>query len=109
MDFMDYINENGLAIGLWIGLIGVIITAGSLWYAVRSGRDLKQESKKLRQHTKVIIDGLEAAGIIKVVRDRNGDPKGINVTLKPDSVIIKTSCGTPTVHTTSGGEIEEEE
>lgn len=85
--------------------IFLILAIASIAYAFYthsvSGKALRRESESLRRNTKVIIDGLEAAKIITVARDENGNPTGIKVIARPGAATIKVEGGQPTVGVSS--------
>ena len=86
-------------------IIFLILAIAGIAYACYthsvSGKALRRESEQLRRHTRVIIDGLEAAKIITVTRDKNGNPTGINVIVKPGAAITEVQGGQPSVRVSS--------
>ena len=61
-------------------IFGAAITwVFSYWYYVKSGKELKAEAKQLRHLNMMLLSGLENAELMKIRRDADGLPIGINV------------------------------
>lgn len=66
--------ENSVVFNL-VGVVagGVITWFVARYYFIRASRELKEEATKLRRLNKLVLRGLENAGLVKCKRDEEGN------------------------------------
>ena len=75
-----------------MSLIGVSVGALVTWivahrYYERASRDLRIEADALKKMTKLMLRGMEEAGLVKFTKDEDGNPKGLYIALEASDVI----------------------
>jgi hypothetical protein len=64
-------------------LCGAFITwSSSYLYYFKAGNDLKKRANKILKWTDLVIRGMEQNKLIKVNRDKDGEPIGLHIYLK---------------------------
>jgi len=64
-------------------LVGSVVTWFFSWrYYAKAGKELQEETAKLRQLNELLLRGLENAGLMKVARDESGQPTGLVIELE---------------------------
>jgi hypothetical protein len=86
----------------WPGFLSILIggtitfVASGIFY-VRAARDLRQETARLRQHTTLILRGLEEAGLVEYNRDEQGEIVGMVIKISAAAGGAGGMTGTLTV------------
>jgi hypothetical protein len=77
---------------------GLITWAAAHIYYRRASKELEKESRDLRRLNKLILEGLETAGHIRIARDKDGEISGLRFDLKANGVSAGVpKLGTPTL------------
>jgi len=74
---MDLVNIVSVIVSVFIGAIVTWFVARV--YYKKAGDALRQEATELRRLTKLVLHGLEDAGLIELNRDASGTPIGLIV------------------------------
>jgi hypothetical protein len=83
-------------------LIGGVISAVTTWlvaraYYEKAGRELREETTKVRKKVDMVLHGFEVAGLAELNRDANGEIVGFHVygdiTLALSGVEVKGEAG----------------
>jgi len=85
----------------WLSIVigGVITLFVSLMFYVPSAISLKRESARLRDHTTLILRGLEEAGLVEYNRDDQGEIIGVAFKRQiPDAVSTSDATMAREVH-----------
>jgi hypothetical protein len=88
-------------IALSLAGLGVLATTFFFWpYYRKGGNELRREAGELRRITKLILVGLQDAGLVRVNWDKDGRPTGVNVTIRLSSPEVRLSAPGANVVTT---------
>ncbi|MFN2491153.1 MAG: hypothetical protein ABR529_15775 [Actinomycetota bacterium] len=77
-----------------VSVVGVVL---SILFFVRSGLQLRDESKRLRAKTDMVLHGLEDAGLVRWKKTPDGEVFGIKITLKGSATESDSAGGELTV------------